>query len=265
MNKNDLITLINNMIDSPLSYLLYKIDIGKYKRLLGENFGSINNIIYNLKNFSGDISYDSSAKKIRLLCKSIINIAKYNNKIKLLDDEDIKFVKIIKKINKLDDKKIKSKSMGILQLIKNFWKYEKYIKETDTMEEIFQQVYNIINEDHEYDNIEDVNMDDFISEKNEEFDINSEKQKMLMWQLGEIELTENEITTICAKLEEYDKIMLNTYEERVNERYALYKRKNKKLMKEFEAHENDNNLTHLKNFCKKLILCKFQESTDKKN
>jgi len=262
MNKKELIKLIDGMVDNPLSYLLYKIDIDKYKETLGNNFEFVNDIINNLKNFSNDISYDSTPKKIRLLLQSIINIAKYNNKIKLLDKKDIKFIKVIKKINELDDKKIRNKSMGILQIIRNFWKYEKKIEDTDTIKQIIKKTYNQIHENHKYDDIEDVDISDLIANENEELDVNSDEYKKTLYNLGKIKLSDDELFAISERLNEKVKIRQKIYEERVNKRYKLHKKKDKELEREYEEHRNDNSLIHLKNFCKKLISHKLKKNTN---
>ena len=255
MNKKKLLKLIESIADCELSYLSYKIDIDKYKNLLGDNFEMVNDILFNLKNFSMEISSDSSAKKLKLLCQSILNIAKYNKKIKLLDKKDLKFINIMKKIVETDNAIVKDEGDAILELINYFWKYENIINNEDTIGNIFEKVHDVLNEEHRYD--DPYTCVDVEIIENEEYD----KASSLYFNYceGNINLTENEIIVLHKIMGKYHDIANNIYDKKVELAFKIKKQKDKEWQRKYDEHKlEENTMSRLVDLCKKIIKNKIK-------
>ena len=250
MNKKKLLKLIESIADCELSYLSYKIDIDKYKNLLGDNFEMVNDILFNLKNFSMEISSDSSAKKLKLLCQSILNIAKYNKKIKLLDKKDLKFINIMKKIVECNNVKVRDEGRAILQLINYFWKYENIINNDDNIDDIFDKVHDVLNEEHKYDDpytCIELNIDENIQPTDADI-------KWAQYCFGEIQLTDEELEKISNERHEEMEKIEKLEDEEVKRCFKIKKQRDKEWQKKYKEHElEENTMTHLVDLCKKII------------
>lgn len=89
--------ILNDIGKDPYTYILYKSYIPEYKKIFGDEFDEINEIIKKINKF-GESRNSMDPKCVNMLYETIASFTEYKDIMDLLDDDDRKYINIIKKI-----------------------------------------------------------------------------------------------------------------------------------------------------------------------